>query len=82
MGQKYLKLFVNFNNCIPALIGKSMQETFADMDLCRLSIMLLKEGLEIITQAEYRIGFFAGFSERKYLWFGQDAYRTSRRDHQ
>ncbi|MBF0504970.1 MAG: ketopantoate reductase family protein [Candidatus Omnitrophica bacterium] len=51
MGQKYLKLFVNFNNCIPALIGKSMQETFADMDLCRLSIMLLNEGLEIITRS-------------------------------
>ena len=52
MGQKYLKLFVNFNNCIPALIGKSMQETFADLDLCRLSIMLLKEGVDIVTQAE------------------------------
>ena len=50
MGQKYLKLFVNFNNCIPALIGKSMQETFSDMDLCRLSIMLLKEGVDIVTQ--------------------------------
>ena len=42
LGMKYLKLFVNFNNCIPALVGKSMQETFADMDLCRLSILLLK----------------------------------------
>ena len=48
IGMKYLKLFVNFNNCIPALVGKSMQETFADLDLCRLSILLLKEGLEII----------------------------------
>ena len=48
VGMKWLKLFVNFNNCIPALIGKSMQETFADMDLCRLSIMLLAEGVEIV----------------------------------
>ncbi len=48
MGMKYLKLFVNFNNCIPALLGKSMQETFADMDFCRLSIKLLKEGVEIV----------------------------------
>ncbi len=47
-GMKWLKLFVNFNNCIPALTGKSMQETFADMDLCRLSILLLKEGVEIV----------------------------------
>jgi len=50
-GMKWLKLFVNFNNCIPALIGKSMQETFADMDFCRLSILLLKEGVSIVDQA-------------------------------
>lgn len=49
-GMKWLKLFVNFNNCIPAMIGKSMQETFADMDLCRLSILLLKEGVSIVTK--------------------------------
>jgi len=30
VGMKWLKLFVNFNNCIPAVIGKSMQETFTD----------------------------------------------------
>ena len=48
IGMKYLKLFVNFNNCLPALIGKSMQETFADMDFCRLSVLLLKEGMEIV----------------------------------
>jgi 2-dehydropantoate 2-reductase len=51
MGQKYLKLFLNFNNCIPALVGKSMQESFADMGLCRLSVMLLKEGLDIVKKA-------------------------------
>ena len=48
IGMKWLKLFVNFNNCIPAVIGKSMQETFADLDLCRLSILLLKEGVDCI----------------------------------
>lgn len=48
VGMKWLKLFVNFNNCIPAVIGKSMQETFADMDLCRLSILLLKEGVDCV----------------------------------
>lgn len=50
-GMKWLKLFVNFNNCIPALTGRSMQETFADMDLCRLSILLLKEGLAIVQKS-------------------------------
>ncbi len=50
-GMKWLKLFVNFNNCILALTGKSMQETFADMDLCRLSILLLKEGFDIVQKS-------------------------------
>ena len=55
MGMKWLKLFVNFNNCIPALVGKSMQETFADMDFCRLSVMLLKEALPIVQSAKVKI---------------------------
>ena len=51
MGMKWLKLFVNFNNCIPALVGKSMQETFADIDMCKLSVMLLREGYDIVKKA-------------------------------
>jgi len=65
MGQKYLKLFVNFNNCIPALVGKSMQETFADLDLCRLSIMLLKEGLGIVTQANIELVSLPDFPKER-----------------
>ncbi len=64
-GMKYLKLFVNFNNCIPALLGKSMQETFADMDMCRLSILLLKEGLDIIRYAEIEIVSMPDFPKEK-----------------
>ncbi len=55
IGMKWLKLFVNFNNCIPALVGKSMQETFADLDLCRLSILLLREGVEITQKAGIKL---------------------------
>ncbi len=51
MGMKWLKLFVNFNNCLPALIGKPMQETFSDLDFCRLSVLLLKEGVSIVQKA-------------------------------
>jgi 2-dehydropantoate 2-reductase len=65
MGQKYLKLFVNFNNCIPALTGKSMQETFSDMDLCRLSIMLLKEGVEIVTFANIELVSLPDFPKER-----------------
>jgi len=65
IGQKYLKLFVNFNNCIPALIGKSMQETFADIDLCRLSIMLLKEGLDIMGMANIELVSLPDFPKER-----------------
>jgi 2-dehydropantoate 2-reductase len=65
IGQKYLKLFVNFNNCIPALVGKSMQETFADMDLCRLSIMLLKEGLDTVTAANIELVSLRDFPKER-----------------
>ena len=64
-GMKYLKLFVNFNNCIPALVGKSMQETFADMDMCRLSIMLLKEGVGIMQDAKINIVSMPDFPKEK-----------------
>ena len=67
MGQKYLKLFVNFNNCIPALIGKSMQETFSDIDLCRLSIMLLKEGVDIVNQANIELVSLPDFPKERIL---------------
>ncbi|HBG62416.1 MAG: hypothetical protein A2Y03_03745 [Omnitrophica WOR_2 bacterium GWF2_38_59] len=52
VGMKWVKLFVNFNNCICALIGKSMQETFADINLCKLSILLLREGIAIVKKAK------------------------------
>ncbi len=71
MGQKYLKLFVNFNNCIPALIGKSMQETFADLDLCRLSIMLLKEGVDIITKAKIGLVSLPDFPKERVYGLAQ-----------
>ncbi|MBF0512378.1 MAG: hypothetical protein HQL13_08670, partial [Candidatus Omnitrophica bacterium] len=67
IGQKYLKLFVNFNNCIPALIGKSMQETFADIDLCRLSIVLLKEGLDVIKSAQIELVSLPDFPKERIM---------------
>ena len=42
-GAKYLKVMINLNNCIPAILGKSMQEVFADNDLSMLAIELNRE---------------------------------------
>ncbi len=50
-GMKYLKVFVNASNCIPAILGMSMQEAFADLDTSRISVAIWKEGLEIVSHA-------------------------------
>lgn len=66
-GMKWLKLFINFNNCIPALTGKSMQETFADLDMCRLSLRLLKEGLDIVQTAKIELTSLPDFPKDRTL---------------
>ena len=45
---KYLKLFINLNNCIPAILGLSMQEAFADLDLAKLAIKINKEAFNVV----------------------------------
>jgi len=50
-GAKHLKIFANLNNCIPALLGKSMQETFIDMDLAQLAILLNREAYAVMQKA-------------------------------
>lgn len=45
---KWTKLFINFSNCLPAIVGKSMQETYADPEMCKLALRLLKEGFDIV----------------------------------
>ncbi len=54
-GMKWVKLFLNLNNCLPALTGKSMQETFSHPEICKVSIRLLLEALMIVDQAEVKL---------------------------
>lgn len=48
---KWLKLFLNANNCLPAVLGKSMQETFKDHYNCKVSLQLWREGWELVRRA-------------------------------
>ena len=48
---KYLKIFINANNCIPALLGMSMQEAFSDVGISRISIAIWREALEVVKKA-------------------------------
>jgi 2-dehydropantoate 2-reductase len=54
-GMKYLKVFVNSNNCIPGILGKSMQEAFSDVDISRVCIAIWKEGLDITTKSGIKL---------------------------
>jgi len=47
---KYLKIFVNANNCIPALLGVSMQEAFQSPEISKISIAIWQEGFQIISK--------------------------------
>ncbi len=60
-GMKYLKIFVNANNCLPAIIGKSMQEVFSDLDISRISIAIWKEAFEIINRIGINLVSLPGF---------------------
>ena len=61
IGMKFLKIFVNANNCLPAILGKSMQEVFSDPDISRISIAIWKEGLEIVNKAGINLVSLPGF---------------------
>jgi len=47
-GAKYLKLFINLNNCISAVLGISMQEAFSDLELAKLAVKLNREAYKIV----------------------------------
>lgn len=55
MGMKFLKVFVNSNNCIPAILGMSMQEAFSNVDICSISIAIWREGLDITRKSGVRL---------------------------
>lgn len=55
LGMKWLKLFVNANNCLAAILGESMQEIFQDLDICKISIRIWQEGLDIVNKANVKL---------------------------
>jgi len=61
VGMKYLKIFVNANNCLPAIIGKSMQEVFSDLVISRISIAIWKEAFDIFDKLGINLVSLPGF---------------------
>ncbi|MFH0876805.1 MAG: 2-dehydropantoate 2-reductase [Candidatus Omnitrophota bacterium] len=63
---KWTKLFVNFSNCLPALLGKSMQETYADLKMCELALKLLKEGFTAVEVLGIQLASMPNFDLAKF----------------
>ena len=60
-GMKYLKVFVNANNCIPAILGVSMQEAFKDKEISKIAIAIWKEGLGVVKKAGVKLASLPDF---------------------
>jgi 2-dehydropantoate 2-reductase len=60
-GMKWLKLFINANNCLPAIVGKSIQETFCHIPLCKISVRIWQEGLDLVTKANIALSSLPTF---------------------
>jgi 2-dehydropantoate 2-reductase len=60
-GMKWLKLFINANNCLPAIVGKSMQETFSHLPLCKISVRIWQEGLDLVNKAKITLSSLPTF---------------------
>lgn len=48
---KWLKLIIEATYCIPAILGKTIQEAFADLTMAQLGVLLLKESLAAVEDA-------------------------------
>ncbi len=60
-GMKLLKVFINANNCIPAILGTTMQEAFSDPRVCGISAAVWKEGLRAALKAGLKPESLPGF---------------------
>lgn len=54
-GVQWLKLLLNLNNALPGITGEDMQKTFSDEGICRISIRLIKEAVEVIDEAKIKL---------------------------
>lgn len=66
-GMKWTKLFINLNNCIPAVVDLSMQETFKEVEMAAISIQLLKEAFDIVEKCEIKPVSLPEFDIKRYV---------------
>ena len=60
-GTKWMKLFINANNCLPAIVGKSVQETFSNIPTCKISMRIWQEGINVVNKANITLSSLPTF---------------------
>ncbi len=54
-GAHWLKLIVNLNNALPAIMNRTMDQIYAEVYLRNLAIRLMREGLRVVERANIRL---------------------------
>jgi len=65
LSRKWLKVFLNANNCLPALVNKTIQETFSNLEVCEIAIGIWHEGLKVIEKANIQLKDLDNFTVEK-----------------
>ena len=71
LGQKYLKLLINLNNAVAAILGCSMQKAFQDKAISALAIDLLREAVEVIDKSGIELVSLPDFPQERITGFLQ-----------
>ena len=64
---RHLKLFLNMNNCFPAILGKSMQEVFSDHQISKIAMALWRECYRVLTLSGKNIADIPDFPKERFL---------------
>ena len=64
---KWLKLFINANNCIAAVLGKSMQECFSRVEICKIAMTIWREGFSVVNKANITLGSMPDFPKERVI---------------
>lgn len=62
---KWLKLIVEATYCIPALLGKSIQEAFSNLDMAYIGVLFLKECFAVVDDAKIKLADLPNFELAK-----------------
>ena len=64
LGAHWLKLLINLNNAVPALVNQPLQTAYRDPFLSRMMVLLMREGLRAVDRTSIRLESLPGVSVR------------------